>query len=338
MRDPNATSIAGIAALAAKLGLKLGFKMFSLLAKGMKVAKVGKVGLATATFGSYAYLFTWQFAAVILTAIFIHESGHVWAMRRCGIATKGIYFLPFLGAAAIVEGNLKSRSVEVYVAMWGPVVGMLLAAAVGAAYCIWPYPLIAAIASWIAMMNLFNLMPINPLDGGRVLKSLMFSIHQALGLLFMLAGSVACIVLAYRMNLGLFAFLAIIGLLDFFFAGVRQTELYQRWAAGEEAEARAILIGCQAAVGQAQDDWIRGAYHGDCEELLRKEAKAEVKHAECLRRIEACKAAGIVPKLGKAEFALAAASFVGLVAILWAIMNMFSHVPGADAAMKILEG
>ncbi len=197
------------------LVVKSGFKLLAVFAKMAKAAKVGKTGLATASFAGYAYIFTWKFALVLMSAIFIHECGHVWAMKRCGIPTKGIYFIPLLGAAAVGDGAFKTRAIEVYVTLWGPVVGMLLAALVGFCYFLHPDPVLAAFASWMAMLNLFNLLPINPLDGGRVLKSLMFSVNRFVGLIWLAVGIFVACVLAVKANLGLFVILAFVGSLEF---------------------------------------------------------------------------------------------------------------------------
>lgn len=71
---------------------------WALLVKGgttlLKGVKLLKVVFAAATFASYAYLFTWKFALMVLIAIGFHESGHVWAMKKTGMKTKGFYFLP----------------------------------------------------------------------------------------------------------------------------------------------------------------------------------------------------------------------------------------------------
>jgi len=87
------------------LFIKLGPKLLTLLAKMGKVFKVGKAALFVASFASYAYMFTWQFAAVLMFSLFVHESGHVWAMKRYGLKVKGIYFLPFIGGAAVTESE-----------------------------------------------------------------------------------------------------------------------------------------------------------------------------------------------------------------------------------------
>ena len=92
---------------------------WALLGKGLatvfKGAKLLKVIFAAATFASYAYMFTWKFALMVLIAIGFHESGHVWAMKKTGMKTKGFYFLPFLGGVAVgTERETTSTSYVTY--------------------------------------------------------------------------------------------------------------------------------------------------------------------------------------------------------------------------------
>ncbi|KKT28378.1 hypothetical protein A3G55_03730 [Candidatus Giovannonibacteria bacterium RIFCSPLOWO2_12_FULL_44_25] len=213
-------SKAGLIALAVKVGPKI----VAVLAKLVKGLKVGKVGLAGTSMASYAYMFTWEFAAMIMFMLFVHESGHIWAMKRCGVKTKGIYFLPFVGGAAVADEEFPSRGAEVFIAIMGPIWGFALALLTGLVYVATENPLFAAAASWMAMVNLFNLLPINPLDGGRIMKSIAYSVHSRVGLVFLVIGIVASGFLAFKVGLGLFVFLLIVGGLELVFEYKRRTE------------------------------------------------------------------------------------------------------------------
>ncbi len=198
---------AGLIVLFAKVGIKF-------LGVIVKLAKFGKVGLAVGTAATYAYLLTWQFALVIMISLFFHESGHIWAMKRCGLKTKGIYFIPFLGAAAVADDMFKSRRDEVYIAIMGPIWGMALAVATFIVYVYNGNAFFGAAAGWMAMVNLFNLLPINPLDGGRVMKSVAFSVGPGPGILFLAIGTIISIILTFYFGILLFSFLLLIGLLE----------------------------------------------------------------------------------------------------------------------------
>lgn len=199
------------------LGAKVGPKLISVIIKFAKAAKVGKMGLAVGSMAAYAYLFTWEFAVLIMVSLFIHELGHVYAMKKCGLKTKGIYFIPFLGAAAVSEEMFKTRRDEVYIAIMGPIWGFALAVGTALVYVFTGNTLFAAAAGWMAMMNLLNLLPVNPLDGGRIMKSIAFSINSKIGLAFMVVGILISIILTVWAGLMLFLILLFIGGLELFF-------------------------------------------------------------------------------------------------------------------------
>ena len=206
------------------LSFKLGPKIVGVIAKIVKGLKVGKVGLAGASLASYAYMFTWEFAAMIMFMLFIHESGHIWAMKRYGMKTKGIYFIPFVGGAAVADEDFPSRGAEVFTAIMGPIWGFALALLIGLVYVATENPLFAAAASWMAMVNLFNLLPINPLDGGRIMKSIAYSVHSRIGLGFLVIGVIASGFLAFKVGLGLVLFLLVVGVGELIFEYSRRAE------------------------------------------------------------------------------------------------------------------
>lgn len=106
------------------------------------------------------------------------------------------------------------RKAEVVIAIMGPIWGFTLALAMGLIYFETKNPLFAAASAWMAMINLFNLVPINPLDGGRIFKSIAFSIHSKVGFVFLALGIIACIAIVRYAKLGLFVFVLVIGSLD----------------------------------------------------------------------------------------------------------------------------
>ena len=194
--------------------IKLGPKLLGVLAKFGKFFKGGKFLMAGASFGAWALFFDWRFVIILMGSILIHELGHIRAMKAYGMKTKGIYFIPMLGAAAVTDEMFPSRKAESMIALWGPIWGLILALVVFDVYLWTGNPVAAAIAAWMAMVNLFNLLPINPLDGGRVIKSIAFSLSGPTGVLMMVAGFVLAFFLALKLGLALIWFLLIIGLLE----------------------------------------------------------------------------------------------------------------------------
>lgn len=210
MTEKKRGFLAGLWVLIGKLGGKL-IPTLIKLAKGLKFGKFAAAGL---TFGAYSMLFSWKFVVVLMGSIFLHECGHIWAMRRCGMSVKGIYFLPFMGAAAVSDEAFKSRGDEAYIALMGPIWGLGIAVLTYIGYLLTGVPLIAALAGWMAMVNLFNLLPINPLDGGRLLKSVAFSLSSWGGVAVMAGGLVLALILAVKAGLMLLWLMIIAGLLE----------------------------------------------------------------------------------------------------------------------------
>jgi hypothetical protein len=91
-----------------------------LFLKLVKSAKFVKFALFLASLGALALNRPFESACVILYAIFIHESGHVLAMRASGLKTSGMYFLPFLGAVAVAKEPARTRGQEWFIAIARP--------------------------------------------------------------------------------------------------------------------------------------------------------------------------------------------------------------------------
>ncbi len=206
----NGNNAAGLGVLFFKLAPKLSKIFFGIL----KSTKVLFFGASAAT---YSVLFGWKAALMILAFLFMHEGGHFWAMRQRGMKTKGLYFIPFLGAAAVAEEEFPSRETESYVALMGPIFGLILAVLAYFAFLITQDLELAAAAGWMALITLLNFLPIMPLDGGRVLKSIAFSMNSGVGFLGVLLGMGAGAYFAFQNGFFLFVFLIPIGLIDIFF-------------------------------------------------------------------------------------------------------------------------
>ncbi len=94
-------------------------------------------------------------------------------MRWAGIPVRGIYFVPFFGGVAIGDGLAKSEATRGFVALMGPAFSMLTTALFSLLSLQDHEPFLADLSLMSALLNGFNLLPILPLDGGQVLKSLM---------------------------------------------------------------------------------------------------------------------------------------------------------------------
>lgn len=124
------------------------------------------------TFASFAAIFDWSIAIMLLFVVLLHELGHVMAMRSVGIPVRGIYFIPFFGGVAVGDSFGKSEAVRGFVALMGPAASMLTTG-----LFLWlslqnDDPFLSDLALMSAALNGLNLLPILPLDGGRVLQAL----------------------------------------------------------------------------------------------------------------------------------------------------------------------
>lgn len=193
------------------LGLaSLGFKLF-------KSAKVIKVVLAGASVAAYSWLFSLQFALALLACLVFHEYGHIRAMKYFGMKTKGIYLIPFLGGLALSDEKINTRWQDVVISIMGPTFGLALSIACLLAYWLTGNIFFAGLATFNALLNLFNLLPVLPLDGGHILKSISFSMNSIAGLVGTVAGALLGVYVSYSLGLALFGFLLLVGSLEIVF-------------------------------------------------------------------------------------------------------------------------
>ena len=172
--------------------------------------------------GAYALIWGWKFAVGFVALLFLHELGHYIQLRREGVNPSGMVFIPFLGAAVGTRSLGGSALAEARVGLAGPILGSLATAAL--------LPIAAATDDdfWRALaftgffLNLFNLLPVVPLDGGRAMAAM------APWMWFVGFGAIVVLVLLWPNPI-----LILIALLGGF-------ETYRRWKqrkAGEEGNA-----------------------------------------------------------------------------------------------------
>jgi Zn-dependent protease len=150
---------------------KLKWVILFVLAKG----KVLLVGLTQAkTFlsmaiavGVYATIYGWWFALGLVLSIYVHEMGHVVALRRYGIAATAPMFIPGFGAYVRLKQYPATPGEDARVGLAGPVWGAAAAVAALVLGTALHRPTLIAIAHVGAWINLFNLLPVWQLDGGR---------------------------------------------------------------------------------------------------------------------------------------------------------------------------
>jgi Zn-dependent protease len=121
---------------------------------------------------AYALLWGWQFAAGFVVLLFVHELGHVFEAKRQGLPVSAPMFIPFLGALIVLKELPDNAWNEAKVAIAGPILGGLGAAAVWGLGEYLDSDLLIALAFTGFFLNLFNLAPVSPLDGGRIVAAI----------------------------------------------------------------------------------------------------------------------------------------------------------------------
>ncbi len=116
----------------------------------------------------YVAFFGWRLGIVILFVIAAHELGHYFAYRAYGLQARLPVFIPFLGA--YTQGAIAPDLEEdAYIALAGPLTGLVLSAACYAVGIALHDRFWLACADISAFLNLFNMIPVLPFDGGRVI-------------------------------------------------------------------------------------------------------------------------------------------------------------------------
>lgn len=142
--------------------------LLMLLSAGKLGAVLKTGGTMLLSMGAYALVFGWEYAAGFVLLIFFHEMGHFIAARQRGLAVGAPAFIPFVGAWIQLKDQPMNVETEAYVAFAGPVVGSAAALACYFYARQTGSDLLLALAYSGCMLNLFNLIPLSPLDGGRI--------------------------------------------------------------------------------------------------------------------------------------------------------------------------
>lgn len=168
MKDSNKKTIWGI--VGAVVLFLLG-KMKWLLAI-FKFLKLQTLISMLISLGAYAYMYGWKFAVALVYLIFVHESGHLFAAKKIKLPTTPAIFIPFVGAAIGMKERPNSAKDEAFLAYMGPLFGMLAFLPAIPLYMLTKEPFWAFVIVLGSIINLFNLIPITPLDGGRIVAGI----------------------------------------------------------------------------------------------------------------------------------------------------------------------
>jgi Zn-dependent protease len=151
---------------------KLGAKAKALIFLLPKIKLFSTAGTMLVSVGAYSLIWGWWFAAGFVLLLLVHEMGHVIQLRRQGVKASAPMFIPFLGAVIAARSFGGNALAEARVGLAGPVLGTLGAGVVAVIAFATGNDLLRALAFTGFLLNLFNLLPVVPLDGGRAMAAL----------------------------------------------------------------------------------------------------------------------------------------------------------------------
>jgi Zn-dependent protease len=164
-------ALGGLAALGV-LAVKFAAKLKALLLLLPKLKLFTTSASMLVSIGAYSLIWGWKFAVGFVLLLLVHELGHVIQLRREGIPASAPMFIPFLGALVAMKEMPKNAAAEARVGLAGPVLGSLASLVPLALYGLTGDELFKALAFVGFFLNLFNLLPVLPLDGGRAMAAL----------------------------------------------------------------------------------------------------------------------------------------------------------------------
>jgi Zn-dependent protease len=176
--EPAAAPVAGSwKSVATKAGglVALGLLLLKVLGKGKfllsGLAKLPTILSMLLMMAAYVAMYGWTFGVGIVLLIYLHEMGHVAAIKHCGLPFGWPVFVPFVGAFVRLQSNARDAAEEAYIGYAGPLLGSVAAGACwGLGLMLDHYPLVV-LAFFGFFLNFFNLIAIPPLDGGRVARA-----------------------------------------------------------------------------------------------------------------------------------------------------------------------
>jgi Zn-dependent protease len=172
-RDEGLLKKAGGAIVAAGLlAIKFGAKLKVLLFALPKLKLFTTSASMLVSIVAYQLIFGWPFAVGFVLLLLLHEMGHVIQLRREGVEASAPMFIPFLGAVIAAKSMGKDAAAEARVGLAGPILGTIATLVPLGIWLATGEDFWQALAYIGFFLNLFNLLPVVPLDGGRAMAAL----------------------------------------------------------------------------------------------------------------------------------------------------------------------
>jgi Zn-dependent protease len=156
--------------------------------------------LSLAAFIAVDYLIFKSWAAVFLlvSVILLHESGHFIAMKRFGYQGVNMTFVPFMGAYVSGQATHFSKVKKLIVLLAGPLPGIIIGMALLVLYQYSQEEFYYLAALAFLLLNVFNLLPVSPLDGGQLVETIFFSGNYLIQIIFLLISLAIVFYLLYQ--------------------------------------------------------------------------------------------------------------------------------------------
>jgi Zn-dependent protease len=162
----------GPLAAAGLIALKFGTKLKALLFLLPKLKLFTTSATMLVSIGAYALIWGWTFAVGFVLLLLVHELGHVFQLRREGVEASAPMFIPFLGAVISAKSLGDDAAAEARVGLAGPILGSVATLVPLAIWLATGSEFWQALAYVGFFLNLLNLLPVLPLDGGRAMAAL----------------------------------------------------------------------------------------------------------------------------------------------------------------------
>ena len=164
--------IGGTAAAIGLVLVKLGAKAKVVLLAVTKVKMFTTSASMLVSIVAYQLIFGWLFSVGFVLLLLLHELGHVFQLRREGVKASAPMFIPFLGAVISAKSLGDDAAAEARVGLAGPILGSIATLVPLGIWLATGSDFWQALAFIGFFLNLFNLLPILPLDGGRAMAAL----------------------------------------------------------------------------------------------------------------------------------------------------------------------
>ena len=181
---------------------------------------------------SFCYLFGWKEGLLLAIVIVLHEFGHALAMLMSGVGIRGIYLIPFFGGAVVPRTAYRTAGRLGFIALMGPAFSLIPTLVVFAMFRSTGGIELRKATEMFAVINIANLLPLYPLDGGQILNALAGSVSQRAALVGGWIGILAGLGLAVYLQSFLIGIPFLLFALQRYLAGGKTMELEPLSVAG----------------------------------------------------------------------------------------------------------